>query len=1390
MDLSKISQLKKRLLFVVVILISGTISYSQSFDCNTSLFQVVNGHELMLLDPMTGTYSTVGTSSINYDGAGFNVNDGFIYGIGEGNVLVRVNNSGEATNLGHIKNFSSFSYSGDIAPDGKWYSFKKDAEGWIMNKIDVTSSKPEAKQDDVEELPGLAAAVNCGDISYNDLTEKFYGMTDGKLIKFDHKDKSVMVIADYSTESDAGAYSAAWSDGRGNNYFRNDVTGNVYRAAFDKDENILTFGFVFSSEPGGSSDGMSCPLSDNPVIPEICDNGVDDDGDGLADCEDPDCNSSSVCGISGVIYSSDFACQQSIASYHVFLTNNSTITNSITVRDILPPGFIFLQDTIEFDAGGFSDFKDQPSEGDDKEIKWGKLTLQGGETVKISYDVILDENAELGLQSNAITLEMENEGTVFTSSILSAEIEVGSCPVPNTYTCEPAFYQVYKQKGKNQPNVYGKLDPGSGEYSTIAIASDFANGLGFDINTGLVYGASGKRFIQLDEDGFVLDQGISFTNNVFRGDINQSSEWYGVDGVNMVKIDVSGTPIMVATYPGQALPGWDMAYNLDGDFYSIHNRSLYKFNTKTNTKSFVGTISGNDIPENGGYGAQWTGSDGYLYASHNQSGKILRVNIELGQARVVSYSKAGLSKNDGFSCPTEIPVISQFDYGDNSHLPQSRILAYRQDLSDDGVPDFSTVWIGNTIDYDLLDPSNAKATADSDDGFILGTEIENGLLSSALSLNVNFETTVYYLTGIDWNDDGTFDEILQNSIPLSGPETVIGTLEVPDGIQEGFINIRVLASEKPLQKTNISGDILAMGEVEDYRFYISSPCTGPDCEISSGVNGGLESNGDLAQAIARRSYARKKNNNKKHLKAFQQDFKSFISARTLNSTRLSTFFPSTGATGDEDALVSSPEDLTELTNASEVFALDYYLLDQRVAASLLLVTEDKVYNHSKNVCERLNGKSLEDVQLINLDGVSVIYAKITNENGAAEYSAWFSAMEKDNNYEVFSRWNVDEYPEGKYLNFQAWSSSPGQVFHILKYVLGQLNEEKTLTSTHSIQQIPGVIVKSGEYKQGTIQLSLINKNKANSTDVNINLRRSEGHHQERATYRITLSGEYEENISLPIGNLFDAGISVHTEAESAYDALYLADGAWGTDFNSWLSEITQFEILEESRNMNDEEYHVERGFQINGISSDVVNVFRNLKAGEKTLSIDDYTLLSFDMQNDHPVEISLIENNLTDWNNRLRYTIPVNREKTKNIIWFKDFEMKENQEDIKIRTIVFSYLNNSGEAEPFSFGAKNLAFGREALVTSLTERFEQPKLSVYPNPVRDQATIAFNSSSGGNYTINVIDLDGRIMRSFMGQSSIGINRVKLSRSNIKQGLSIIELRDASGLVMRSKVLFE
>ncbi|MEL7003616.1 MAG: GEVED domain-containing protein [Bacteroidota bacterium] len=1041
------------LLLSLLLLCAGSI-VGQSFECNSDLYQVVNGNELKRLNPSTGIYESVGTSSITYNGAGFNSEDNFIYAIGSGTTLVRIDNTGDATSLGNISNFSAISYSGDFDLEGNWYSFRKSGSSWLLNKIDVSVLPAVAERLTVQELSGPAPASNANDIAYNIVSNRFYGMDDGYIMEFDPVARTVRTLADYREITEDGGYGAVWSDETGNTYFFNNNTGNIYRAAINASGEITSFAFISTSSPNGNNDGMSCPTALPPAFPEICDNGIDDDNDGLVDCEDPDCSASASCGISSEIYSSSFACNQSIVTYHTFFTNHSNLTNTITVTEQLPQGFVFLQDTLEFDAGGNSDFTSQPQEGDEGTITWGNIHLNAGETVRISYDVTLKSEVQFGTVANSISVTPDRDEILITPTVLSSEITVGDCPEPASYSCEPAFYQVYKKKGKNQPNMYGRLNPITGDYDPIAVASDYANGLGYDVNSGIVFGASGNRFISLDKDGIVIDQGITFSKKVYRGDINNSSEWYGVVGNDMLKIDVSGPPTVMATYANQGLQGWDIAYNTDGNFYSLHNSTLYQFNTSTNTKITIGQLAGVNLPQSGGYGAQWTGSDGYLYASHNQSGRILRINVEDATARVVSQSIDGLSKNDGFSCPTSIPVVFEYDYGDNSRLPQSRILSYRQDLGQDGLPDFSTFWLGNTVNYDLDDPSNASSDGDLDDGVTFTNQIDNGTISAIIGLNTNISGTAYYLIGLDWNDDGIFDEILNNHQVMEGANTIVEIINAPTSYTGGFLNARVIVSEELLTQDQISGDILGLGEIEDYRLEIFEPCYGEECEVTTGTNGGLESNGDLSEAIAKRNYGRLKNNYKKHIKSHQKELKEFKISRSGRANGISNYFPEFGVSGKEEVTVSSPEDLIGITNAKEVFAVDYYLNNQRVAASLLLSTENEVYNHSKNVCDRLNGKSINDVRIIHVSGMSIILANIKHETGNMEYSAWFSAREANDQYEVFSQWNVDSYPEGKYLNFQVWSSSPAQVFYLLEHIIAELKKSRKVITNSKHQQLP------------------------------------------------------------------------------------------------------------------------------------------------------------------------------------------------------------------------------------------------------------------------------------------------------------------------------------------------
>ncbi len=274
---------------------SGEANCSDTFTCSSDLYQVTSG-VLKVLDPATGTYTTIGDAGQQYNGTGYNVQDGYIYGILSGNPdLVRLNNQGQFTVVGSISNFTGLTYSGDFDLDGNWLSFKKSGSTWEMGSLDVDAFPLTMNSYSVTDLSTTVASSSCADISYNAVTGKYYGCSSGRIIEFDPVNKTVRGLADYSSSAEGGSYGAAWSDIDGNTYFFNNNTGNIYRAQFDQNGEVSNFNFIAVSEPNGSNDGMSCPLSSPPSFPEFCGNGIDDDNDGLVDCDDPDCTNALYC---------------------------------------------------------------------------------------------------------------------------------------------------------------------------------------------------------------------------------------------------------------------------------------------------------------------------------------------------------------------------------------------------------------------------------------------------------------------------------------------------------------------------------------------------------------------------------------------------------------------------------------------------------------------------------------------------------------------------------------------------------------------------------------------------------------------------------------------------------------------------------------------------------------------------------------------------------------------------------------------------------------------------------------------------------------------------------------------------------------------------------------
>jgi Domain of unknown function (DUF4114)/Secretion system C-terminal sorting domain len=596
-------------------------------------------------------------------------------------------------------------------------------------------------------------------------------------------------------------------------------------------------------------------------------------------------------------------------------------------------------------------------------------------------------------------------------------------------------------------------------------------------------------------------------------------------------------------------------------------------------------------------------------------------------------------------------------------------------------------------------------------------------------------------------------------------------------------NQRVILGFEDIRRDNTNCD----NDFNDAVFYVSAnPYTAMRSsnladvssanDVTSANNGGLESKGDLATLIAKRNFNRVKNNSVADTKQRQTPFvisNSYL--RSNASVDFSFLIPSTGLYGTETTFVSSPTDLVGITNALAVYSVDYYQGTNRVAAVLATSTTDGIYGHSKAICDRLNNSTLEDIRTIQLKGYEIIMAKIKRANGAIEFALNFSVQQLNDQNKLHSYWNINQYPSGNYLNFQVWGSSMGQVCSITNYILTQFQTQAALNEDAVTNRIPAVFVKKGFYKNGQLNLKVANKSNASTIVFTGNKKATEIAAIENSTQNISLSSALEQDIVITTGGLFDIGFTIQENNATTNDALYLADGPWGLDYLNTETVIEQLSIENSTNTVTNNEYSIERNTSVVGQVYGTVNLFRNILPGELNFDASDYASVQFTLQNSLPVEVILVTENTTDWNNRLRLQLPANASAIASTIALTDFTnaLGQTLSNEKIKGFVFSTIGNYNSFQPFSIAVSNLKLGNSAtLGTTDFEKAIAQKIYNYPNPCQTTTTIVLPKVTQ-SATVSIIDLMGKTIQS--QKYEVNSNEISINVSDVSKGVYFFEV---------------
>ena len=523
-------------------------------------------------------------------------------------------------------------------------------------------------------------------------------------------------------------------------------------------------------------------------------------------------------------------------------------------------------------------------------------------------------------------------------------------------------------------------------------------------------------------------------------------------------------------------------------------------------------------------------------------------------------------------------------------------------------------------------------------------------------------------------------------------------------------------------------------------------CDTIDPQASSGDQGGLESNNRLSSAIAQRNYNRAKNNY-----SFERDLAPLIEkgssyANKSSSIHLQDFIPLDEI--DEDYVVeSTPIDLIAITNATQVFAVDYIRDELAVASILALKTDHGVYEHTKYICDRLLGAALLSVSTIDINGQTFIKSLIKNTDGSVEFVLSLSAKVTNNgsSFGVESHWNLDKYQaETSFYNFQIWANSIDDLHRLGESVVALLEVQKPI-SGYNLSSPPPVFVKKGNYKNGALYLEIVNTNATQNLTLDAGIRTTETSETQTISRLLPIAPDYISEITIPTSRLFDIGFRIGDGIQTP-DDLFLSDGPWGVDDAQPNTTINRFEVSANTTNFENNSLPLERNIALKGSTSTAIGIYRALTPRFQAVDVSQFNALRFNAKGIGTMEITLIKKSISHWEDQFKTRLALTRDGQEVSLPLTQFKspLETILELDDLVSVVFTLYATNGTIEEKEVAIEDLRFSSIQDVASAPTDDTAVILRNYPNPFVLQTTIRLPTAIT-RAQITVFDLQGRVV---------------------------------------------
>ncbi|MEM1095151.1 MAG: T9SS type A sorting domain-containing protein [Bacteroidota bacterium] len=568
-----------------------------------------------------------------------------------------------------------------------------------------------------------------------------------------------------------------------------------------------------------------------------------------------------------------------------------------------------------------------------------------------------------------------------------------------------------------------------------------------------------------------------------------------------------------------------------------------------------------------------------------------------------------------------------------------------------------------------------------------------------------------------------------------------------------------------------------------------------------GSDAGLESNGRLAGKLAQRYYQRSHQHDAGKGGLGLRRF-SAASAQDDPQAPQHGLLDLIPETGPESALafVTTPGALVPVTNASAVFAVDYLATEtDRLAALFAATTEaGSVYEHTKVICDRLTGATLRDLEVVEIEGLSFLMARLHYPNGAVDYSISFIATEEAGRFQIESQYLGFEYapPAGEQVyNFQVWSVSRAYTMDLVREVLGRMAAQKAVLAEADAPTIPSVYLRQGTYANGQLHLDVVNPYGARELRI-LGGTLGTTETAERTTFERTFAlppsahPDSTVRVTLDEGPIFDIAFFVGNDLDESLDQVYFADGPWGVVPLHEDASIDQFEVTTSDTSPAPQHRAVERDVLVSGTGGGAV--FRLLKPSARTADLSAHDYLTFTASGQGTVRL-VAEQERYAGEAPFSVTFDLSEQPETLALPFSLFERPGSDEAFSPTDLVsLTFFVDGGNGEPFTLALRDVHFGT-TLTSTRSEATEVPEAVTleanYPNPFNPTTVIGYRLPEASPVHLAVYDVQGRLVALLRDEvQAAGAYTVRFDALDLAGGHYLYRLRTNTAVLTRGMTL--